>query len=368
MFRTTIVLLAMLLAAPTWGALLLYEPFDYTVGDRLGGSGTSPVGQVAPNGQTWITRSPAGGGSYNPANDTLITSGNLSYPGLAPSSGESIRYGSSVAGGATNLYTNAIALPQTITSGSVYYSFIARFNGGVAPGGVRNSYASLSTDTANPLTDAGLGVGTASGTGNIPLPAGAWMRDSGTTDFHFGTGKSNSDGMGPSASAPSWQSTAAGHPFPNQQGNTGGTGQDKATIADDVYFMVIKYTFVDGAANNDIVSLWINPIASTLGDNTGEASASLAGNSYYSAVNATVTANLDASQISSFLLIGRGQASAAGNVNKSLDVTMDELRIGTTWAAVTPVPEASAFAIMAIAVGGALACIRFRQKSRAGSA
>ncbi|MEO6437492.1 MAG: PEP-CTERM sorting domain-containing protein [Tepidisphaeraceae bacterium] len=341
------------LAGEAQATLILYDDFNYTVGDRLGGSGTSPVGQVAPNGQTWITRSPALAGSYNPVNDTQITAGNLSYAGLATSSGNSIRYGSSVASGATNLYTDAIALPSAVTSGSLYYSMIVRFNGAVAPGGVRHNYASLSTESANVGTDAGLGLGTSSGTSNIPMPAGAWMRDSGTTDFHLGSGKANSDGMGPSASAPSWQSIAAGHPFPNQQGNTGGTGQDKATIAaDGPFFVVLKYTYNGASAADDTVSMWINPIASSLGDNAGELVAGGAAGSYYSATNAFVTAALDASTIQSFVLLGRGQASAA-NVNKSIDTSLDELRIGTTWADVTPaVPEPASMAALSLLGAG----------------
>ncbi|MEO6434799.1 MAG: PEP-CTERM sorting domain-containing protein [Tepidisphaeraceae bacterium] len=330
-----------MLAGSARATQMLFEPFDYTVNDRLGGSGTSPLGQIAPNGEQWITRSPASGGTYNPVNDTLITSGNLSYLGLAPSSGSSVRYGSSVASGGAGKYADAIRLPgaASITTGSLYYSAIVRFNGttgtdpaaAVAPGGTRHSYASFSTDTANPLTDAGFGVSTAGGGGGIPLPAAAWLRDSGTTDFHFGAGKQNSDGMGTSLSLPTWQSGAVTHA--NQQGNVAGTGQDEATIAADTWFVVLKYTFNADAASNDTVSLWVNPIASNLGTNPGEAAAGMAGGSYYSAINGNVTGNLDAAQIRSFMLLGLGQTV---NVNKSIDTSLDELRIGDTWADVTP--------------------------------
>lgn len=329
--------LATTFVGPASAALLLYEPFNYPPGDRLGGSGTNAVGKVAPNGQTWITRSPASGGTYDPAKDTLITSGNFSYPGLAPSSGNSVRYGSSVSNNPT-LYTDAIDLPgNPFTSGSVYYSAIVRFHTTNAFGSAsRTSYAAFSEDPADPLTDAGFGVITASGSVNIPLPAGAWIRNSGTTQFHLGSGKQNGDGMGTSAGAPSWQAASA---FPNQQGNTAGTGQDWATIENNIYFIVLKYTFVgSGPGNDDTVSMWINPIASTLGDDAGEAGAGAAGGSYYSATNATVTANVDASAlgIQSFMLIGNAQSSQRGD--KTIDVSLDELRIGTTWADVTPAP------------------------------
>jgi len=340
--------------------LLLYDPFDYTAGERLGGSGTSPLGQIAPNGQQWITRSPASGGTYNPLNDTLITPASLSYGGLKASIGNSVRYGSSGAS-AAGLYTDAIALPSAVSSGSLYYSAIVRFQGPIPAGGARTSYAAFSTDTANPLTDAGLSVGTASGTGNIPLPASAWIRNGGV-GFQLGGGKQNSDGLGPGATppSPSWQSTVAGHPYPNQQGNFGGTGQDYATIADDIFFLVMKYTFNNPSVNNDdTVSMWINPIASTLGDNGGEAIAGAAGGSYYSAINAYTTpaANLDASQIQSFMLIGLAQSAVS--TTKSIDITLDELRIGTTWADVTPIPEPGMLALLGLGITGLL-CLRRR--------
>ncbi len=336
--------------------LLMYEPFDYPAGDRLGGSGTSPLGKTNANGQQWITRSPANGGTYDPARDTLITSGNLSYPGLATSIGNSVRYGSnglpSVA-----FYTDAIAIPGSpYTTGSVYYSMIVKINNTTGiPGGLRTSYAALSEDTAVPATDAGYGVITSSGS-SIPLPAGAWIRNSpaDANAFNLGSGKGNTDGMGSSASAPSWQNPTDPQ-FANQQGNYTGAGQPWATVQTNSYFIVMKYTYVGPFANStdDTVSMWINPIASTLGENAGEVLASASGGSYYSATNATVTAALDAGTlgIQSFLLIGNAQSSAV--LTKTVDVSIDELRIGTTWADVTPVPSAPALQPQIIAVEGA---------------
>ncbi len=310
--------------------LLVYDPFDYPAGDRLGGGSldNSLLGKTAPTGQRWIVRSPVGVTGYTAANDTQVTAGNLSYAGLATSTGNSVRYGSSITNG-DGLYTNAIALPNAINSGSVYYSMIVRFNGVIATN-IRTSYASLNADTANPGTDAGLNAGSASGS-LVALPASAWIRNSGDTDYHLGGGKTNTDGIGTSANAASWQAAAA---TPNQQGNTAGTGQDWATVADDTYFMVMKYTFNTGSASDDTVSLWVNPIASTLGNNAGEAAAGMSGGSYYSAINAFTTANVDVAQIQSFVLIG--QALALAGSRRSIDTSLDELRIGLTWADVTP--------------------------------
>ena len=64
-----------LITTSSQASLLLYEPFDYTPGQRLGGSGTNTVGKVAPNGQTWITRSYTTNTlGYAETNDILITS------------------------------------------------------------------------------------------------------------------------------------------------------------------------------------------------------------------------------------------------------------------------------------------------------
>ncbi len=322
--------------------LILYEPFDYPVGDRLGGSvtasATNVVGKIAPNGQQWIVRSPANQTNYSLARDVAITNGSLSYPGLVPSKGNAVRYGSGISNNPT-LYTDAIAIPGgPYLSGSLYYSMIVHLHSAIPSGGARTCYAAFSEDTANPVTDAGVGVITSSGTANTALPAGAWIRNSGTTQYQLGGGKQNGDGLGTSASWPSWQAAGA---LPNQQGNTAGATQDWATIDSNPaqpYFIVMKYTYNSGSSSDDTVSMWVNPVAATLGYDGGEWLAGLAGGSYYSATNAYTTANIDANYfgIQSFLLLGNAQASAS--FTKTIDVTLDELRIGTTWADVTPLP------------------------------
>jgi hypothetical protein len=330
--------------------LILYEPFDYPAGDRLGGAGTNGVGKIAPNGQTWITRSwTTNTMGYVETNDTLITAGSLSYPGLATSRGNSVRYGSPTnLTVATKLYTDAIALPSIVTEGSLYYSAIVRFNSGMPSGATRGCYAAFSAESADPTNDVQKGLITASGNSNIQLPAGAWLRYSGSTDFHFGSGKQNGDGLGTSAGSPSWQ--AAGAPYYNQAGNTTGAGQSWATISNNTYFIVMKYTFNNNSAADDTVSMWINPIASTLGYADGEWAAGTNGGSYYSATNAFTTANIDAPQIQSFILLGLSQSDST--LNRTIDTSFDELRIGTTWAEVTPLPPPPPPQIISIAGAG----------------
>jgi hypothetical protein len=332
------------LCTSSQATLLMYEPFDYPAGERLGGStATGPVGKTNANGQVWITRSPATLIPYDEARDVLITAGSMSYPGLAPSLGNSVRYGTNAAvGDVTNtMYTVAIDLPgDPFTSNVVYYSMIVHLHSSIPAGGVRTCYAAFSEDPADPVNDAGYGVITSSGTGNIPLPAGAWIRNSGATQYHLGAGKQNGDGTGTSAGQPSWQSGAV--TYTNQQGNVTGFGQDWATVdtnPNQPYFIVMKYEFKDlNIHNDDVVSIWVNPAASTLGYDDGEWLAGVDGGAYYSATNSTVTADIDAYTygIQSFMLIGNAQASTS--LTKSIDVSVDELRIGTTWADVTPTP------------------------------
>jgi hypothetical protein len=80
-------------------------------------------------------------------------------------------------------------------------------------------------------------------------------------------------------------------------------------------FVVGSYTFNSGTG--DFAQLWINPSPETFGNTTAPPS------------SLTNTAGSDLSQLASFVLFNRSVAEPAG-------VLADELRIGTTWASVTP--------------------------------
>jgi len=87
-------------------ALPDYEPFNYPAGANL-------IGQTSPDGLTWVG---AGAG----ATQITVTSGNLSWFGLAPSGGNSIQIPS-----ASSLSAR-IPIGFTVTSGTLYYSFLMK--------------------------------------------------------------------------------------------------------------------------------------------------------------------------------------------------------------------------------------------------
>ena len=97
---------------------------------------------------------------------------------------------------------------------------------------------------------------------------------------------------------------------------------DAATFSTDTtIFIVGSYEFIAGAGN-DVVRLWVNPSSANFGAGTAPAAT----------LTLTNTGGTDMSSINGFLLRGAA-GSPAG--------TMDELRMGTTWASVTPSGTAS---------------------------
>ncbi|HVM49255.1 MAG TPA: hypothetical protein VMU04_14585, partial [Candidatus Acidoferrum sp.] len=80
--RTLLALLGAFLATSAWALPVAWEPFAYPT------TPTNLVGQVNPNGVgfTWWQAGPTTGGTNVPS----IYPGNLSYPGLAPSTGNAV--------------------------------------------------------------------------------------------------------------------------------------------------------------------------------------------------------------------------------------------------------------------------------------
>ncbi len=97
--------------------------------------------------------------------------------------------------------------------------------------------------------------------------------------------------------------------------------------AGDTLFIVGSYTFNPAGTNDDTFNLWVNPSSSTLGTSTPPTPG---------IVNAT-SGRPDANNIGGVALFDNSQLGFW---------TMDELRIGTSWQDVTPVPEPSTATIL----------------------
>ncbi len=210
------------------------------------------------------------------ATQPKIVAGNLSYTGLPTSQGNSVSFGGSGESARLNL-------SSVVGSGTLYYSCIINISsapsggsGGIFFAGFNNSLGSQSTTPTTVATRIyGKGFG---------------------STFQLGTSKSSS--------------TASDWVFDSTVRNVG-----------DTVFVVGAYTFNTATTSDDVATMWINPNPSDLGAATAPA---------YT-LQTSSGGDITLGQIASFLLMDRNANELGG--------TMDELRIGTSWADVTAVPE-----------------------------
>jgi hypothetical protein len=249
------------------------EPFapgvtTYAVGSNL-------VGQTNAAGLSWAAAGPTGA-------NTVIAAGNLTVPGLAASTGNSISFGVSTGP------CPRFGFPNNFTSGTVYYSFAFR------------------VDNLGSLNSSG----------------GFFAA------FNNSTGP---QGSNPTAVAAAVQTRLAGSGF-----NVGIKGASGGSVFDtNVYnvgqtvFVVGSYTINPASTNDDTASLWINPDRSTFGS----------ANMPAATLNTVSGGDIGSESIASFVFFRRG--SGNGGLEPAA-MTADELRIGTNWASVTP-PQVISF-------------------------
>ena len=220
-------------------------------------------------------------GWNNPQNQITFTNGSHSLDGttlgLAASAGDKISIvGTNIIAtpfGCYNKFVNASNFPTTITT-NIYYSFLYRFN--------------LGTDVA---------------------ATGVPITEVNRQNAGFGTGVA-------------WQLIA------QQSGGNIQLGVCKALgpatnfaavnlVAGQTFFVVIRQQIIAGA-NNDIDDLWINPPPGTFGTNEANVPP----------VSATTTNGVEDTSNT-----GPGRFWVAGS---GANANLDELRIASTWAEVTP--------------------------------
>jgi PEP-CTERM motif len=249
--------------------------------DATGSGGTSYT-----VGANLIGQTDAGGQTWFQAGSTgaqpIISSANLTISGLASSGGNSVSYGAPPSSPSPTISAR-LNLGSTVASGTIYYSMALQVTslGGLTTGGsfIAGFNNSTGAQSGTPTTFATRLYTRLSGTGyNIGLDLNG-------------------------TSATQYTGTAY---------NVG-----------DTLFLVGSYTFVTGSAN-DTASMWVNPDSSTFG----------AASAPTSTLNSASASESDIAQIASFMLRD-GSSVEPGLV-------VDDVRIGTSWADVTPpviVPE-----------------------------
>ncbi|MEJ7610259.1 MAG: hypothetical protein WKF88_03665 [Ferruginibacter sp.] len=240
---------------------LLTEPFNYVPHATLG--------LAAQSTSAW--------GIINTGDSILLDAGSLSYPGLAASTGNKVKFD----GSGTDYFTNYASQ----TTGTVYASFIL-------------NVSSLGTLA----TTGGYFTGVLQGASTSSFGSAVWTRLSTTA------GKYNIAISTRSNSAPTWLATDL---------NPGTS-----------YFIVTAYDMITGVGN-DVSRIWLNTPA--IGGTEP-------------AANATAVPGTDLTSVARYFL-------RQDNPTNTPFIEFDELRVGTTWASVTPsgsaIPSLSAGTITA---------------------
>ena len=228
------------------GQLLLHEPFNYTPDPVLG--------LWTQSTQAWLR--------LNTGDSVLVDAGNLSFTGLASSTGNKVKFD----GSGADYYTTFVSQ----TSGTVYSSFIlnvSALGGLTTTGGYCTGFIDAGTTTT--------------------FGATVWLRLSATAGkYNIGIATRTT------AAAVSW--------LPGDY--------DPGTS----YFIVRAYEMITGAGN-DVGKIWINPTP-------GAAEP---------AANATAAVGTDLASVQKVFL-------RQDNATNTPFVEVDEIRVGTTWASVTP--------------------------------
>lgn len=253
-----------------------YEPFtDATASGGTSYSvGADLIGQTNGQGLVWSQAGP----SSALTNQPVIQSGNLEMPGLGFPEGNSVGFGG---GGGMAARFPLYAAGTEVTSGTIYFSFLFKLTNitGLSSSGV--FWAGF-----NNLAGAQPTTPTVVATRIYTRAAGS--------GFNLGLSKASS-------SSSDWQWDTTTHNL------------------NETIFIVGSYTFNTNSTNDDVASLWIDPASAAFGLASPPAATLVTSSG----------GDVSGADIASFLLMNRDATEPAGGV-------ADELRIGTSWASVTP--------------------------------
>ena len=217
--------------------------------------------------------------------EPTIQSGSLAIGGLAGVSGNCAKFGG-------NGMSARFNIGSATTSGTLYFSFITRL-------------ADISTLNGSGVFWAGFNNSSGTTAGNPSLVATRVVTRGTNGGFNIGLDKNTG--------------TATNFLFVTN-----------VFSSNDTIFVVGSYTFNTGATNDDVSQMWINPPASAFGQANPPPA------------NLTNAAGGDISQIASFVLCNR-------SANEPAVGYVDEIRVGTSWASVTPPAESAVTPTLSIA-------------------
>jgi hypothetical protein len=322
--RKFLALGALLAAAHSASASqIIYEPFNYTAGQAI-------TGQVNPStGGTWQLAGSAaalhvvGSGSLNPSAGAL----SAGFPASIGNDADLKKSGTSSAYDRLNIPNafNTDLTPKYGANSSLYYSLlldvpsitglsIAHTNLNANNDGLIAFNNVQDTSTSTPNTWNGemvIRLGSAAGTYNLGI-----------------RGSTTTPGTSPTPTT----------------GQTYWTGD---LTPGDTHFIVVQASLGASPVDNtqDLNSIWVDPSAATYG--LGE----LARPAPDGSSNGAESTSLSSDSMQS-IIIGAGIATAGAAPN---DTLMDEIRVGNTWADVTPVPEPASAGLIAAPMLMALA-------------
>jgi Immunoglobulin I-set domain len=270
-----------------------YEPFSdatstggtsYTPGDYLAGQSRAP--NPGDGVQSWWEYGPLAQAGTNgvASHEPTVAAGDLSVSNLlSDGGGRSAAFGGNGDSALMNLTTSA----NGITSGTVYFSFALKLV----------DITSLDTNGAYfagfcNLQSHDHGIGTPSSVAGRVL-----VRSDGAGGFNIGLQEGGNNS--PSGFNTAWD--------------------NRSFTTSDTIFVVGSYTFNSGSSSDDVADLWINPDGSSFGvDDASAPPADLTSSG----------SSKDLARAASFVLLDQATNEPDGLI--------DDLRIGLSWADVTP--------------------------------